>query len=97
MYYASGQAMRLPGRRLDLVAKFFHCENQRTPLTPETWADAAAGDKRAMREVVEHCEADVLVLRDVWEHLAPFVSKITFQLKDVWESITHIPSRKKAA
>lgn len=94
MYYAGGQSMRLPGRRLETVAKFFHCDNQKTPLTPEVWAEAATGDAEAMENVVEHCEADILVTRDVFSHLAPFVKKIQFNLSDVYPVIEQLPSRK---
>ena len=95
MYYAGGQSMRLPGRRLDTVAKFFHCDNQKTPLTPEVWAEAATGDKEAMAEVVAHCEADIKVTREVFKHLAPFVKKIQFNLGDVWTFIEQIDSRRR--
>lgn len=94
MYYAGGQAMRLQGRSLDRVSKFFHAENEKTPLTPEVWADASTGDADAMELVVEHCEADVLVLRDVFPRLAPFVKKMVFPLAEVWPFIQDIPSRK---
>lgn len=94
MYYAGGQSMRLPGRRLDLVARFFHCGHEKTPLTPEVWAEAATGDPESMELVVEHCEADVLVTREVFYKLAPFVKKIQFNLSDVWSFIEEIPSKK---
>jgi uncharacterized protein YprB with RNaseH-like and TPR domain len=93
MYYAGGQSMRLPGRRLDLVAKFFHTDNAKTPLTPEVWANAATGDPEGMAEVVEHCEADIQVTKDVFFKLAPFVKKIQFNLSDVWPFLDQIPSR----
>jgi hypothetical protein len=32
-----------------------------------------AGDLTALDKVGEHCEADVLVLRDVYEHLKPLI------------------------
>lgn len=97
MWYASGQSMKVGGRKLDTVAKFFRCENQKTPLDGSTWQLAGVGDKPALDLVVEHCEADVLVLRDVWSHLAPHVKKFTFSLSEVWQFIDQIPSRKRAA
>lgn len=93
MYYAGGQSMRLPGRRLDTVAKFLHADNEKTPLTPEVWAKAAEGDKHALADVVEHCENDVLVLRDVFPYLARHVKKMTFTLAEVYPVIDQIPSR----
>ena len=73
MYFARGQFVRVGSSRLDNVAKVFHCENQKTPLVAETWALATAGDAVALDSIVEHCQADVLVLRDVFRHLKPLV------------------------
>ena len=69
MYYAKGQFTRLGSARLENVSRFFRTGNAKTPLTPEVWALASAGDKAALEEIVEHCQADVLVLRDVYSHL----------------------------
>lgn len=94
MYYSGGQTMKVGGRRLDTIAKFFKAENQKTPLDGEIWQLAATGDKEAMDKVAEHCEYDVLVLRDLWPHLAPGVKKITLNLSELWPVIGEIPSRK---
>jgi uncharacterized protein YprB with RNaseH-like and TPR domain len=91
MYYSGGQSMKIGGRRLDTVAKFFKCKNQKTPLDGEMWQLAGTGDKPAMDKVVEHCEADVEVLRELWPKLAPFVKKWKFNLADVWPFIEQIP------
>lgn len=96
MWYAGGQSMKVGGRKLDTVAKFFSCQNQKTPLDGETWQLAGVGDKEAMDLVVDHCEADVLVLRDVWPHLAPHVKKFQFSLSEVWPYLSGIPTRKIA-
>jgi uncharacterized protein YprB with RNaseH-like and TPR domain len=94
IWYAGGQSMKIGGKKLDTVAKFFNVENQKTPLDGETWQLAATGDKPAMDAVVEHCEADVLVLRDVWPHLVSGVKKHQFTLGEVWPFLAQIPSRK---
>lgn len=94
MWYAGGQSMKIGGRRLDTVAKFFNCENQKTALDGQTWQRAAVGDKKSLDLVVEHCEADVEVLRDVWPHLVPNVKKFQFNLGEVWQFVDQIPSRR---
>lgn len=94
MYYAGGQHMRIGSRRLDVVTKFFNVPNLKTPLTAEVWAEASVGDKAAMNDVVEHCEADVRATSDVLHKLAPHVKKIQFTLSEVWPFIGEIPSRK---
>lgn len=93
MWYAGGQSMKIGGRKLDTVAKFFACENQKTGLDGEIWQLAAAGDTAAMDEIVVHCEADVRVLKEVFYHLAPHVKKFQFTLSEVWPFLTDIPSR----
>jgi len=96
MYYSGGQSMKVGGRRLDTIAKFFGVKNQKTPLDGVTWQKAAAGDKNAMNDIVIHCEQDVLVLRDLWEFLAPHVKKFTFTLSEVYPFIGEIPSRTRS-
>jgi uncharacterized protein YprB with RNaseH-like and TPR domain len=97
MFYSGGQSMKVGGRRLDTVAKFFKAPNQKTPLDGEIWQLAGVGDKDALEKVVEHCEFDVLVLRDLLNHLAPHVKKFTFTLGEIWPHIREIPSRRRAA
>lgn len=97
MYYAGGQSMKIGGRSLATVSKFFGVDHEKTPLDGETWQLAAANDVDAMDLVAEHCEADVLVTRDVFPYLAPSVKKFQFPLGDVWNFLEAIPSRKSAA
>ena len=94
MYYAGGQSMKVGGRKLDTIAKFFKADNQKTPLDGEIWQLAAVGDREALDLVCEHCEYDVLVLRDLWPYLAPQVKKFQFSLSEVWKVIDQIPSRR---
>ena len=74
MYYARGQFMRIGSSKLDNVQKFFRSPNSKTPLDWDTWSLAGAGNKEALDRVVEHCEADCLVLRDVFAHLKQHIT-----------------------
>lgn len=94
MYYSGGQTMKIGRRSLDFVSKFFGTETAKTPLDGDTWQLAAAGDKPAMDAVVEHCEADILVLKELWPKLAPGVKKHQFTLGEVWPFLDTIASRK---
>lgn len=76
MYYATGSAMKIGSKSLANVAKFYSLPNQKTPLDGKTWQRAAVGERAAMALVVEHCEADVKVLRDTMPYLAPHVKKL---------------------
>ena len=85
MYYATGSAIRIGSKKLDNVAKFFKLSNQKTPLDGKTWQRAAVGDRGAMNEVVEHCEADVMVLRDTFPILAAHVKKLVLPMSYWWK------------
>jgi uncharacterized protein YprB with RNaseH-like and TPR domain len=73
MYYSKGSSARVGTSRLAGVSEFFNTGNSKTPLDFDTWNLAMAGDLTALDKVGEHCEADVLVLRDVYEHLKPLI------------------------
>ena len=73
MYYSKGSSARIGTSRLAGVQEFFNTGNSKTPLDFDTWNLAMAGDLNALDKVGEHCEADVLVLRDVYEHLKPLI------------------------
>ena len=94
MYYMAGQSMKVGGKRLELAATFFNCQNRKTSLEGSTWQLAAVGDRKAMDAVVDHCEADVRVLRELFPHLAPYVKKLQFDLSEVWQFLDLIPSRR---
>lgn len=94
MWYSSGSSMKIGGRSLATVSKYFSVTHSKTPLDGEAWQLAGVNDKKAMEKVVEHCEADVLVLRDLWDHLAPYVQNCTFTLAEVYQFVHMIPSRK---
>lgn len=94
MYYARPPVARPGSSKLERVQQFLKLDEEKTPLTPETWADASAGSKEAMNSIVEHCEQDVRVLKEVFLRLAPFVKKVQFSLAEVHPFITEIPSRK---
>lgn len=76
MWYAGGSSMKIGSKKLDNVAKYFCLPSQKTPISWDDWQRAGAGDKKAMEEVVTHCEFDVKVLREAYEHLLPYVANI---------------------
>lgn len=97
MWYATGSSLKIGGRSLATVSKFFGVKHSKTPLDGETWQLAGVLDRPAMDAVVEHCEADVLVLRDLWDYLCPHVKNVTFTLSEVWPFVHMIPSRRHDA
>jgi len=73
MYYSKGSSARIGTSRLAGVQDFFKTGNSKTPLDFDTWNMAISGDHDAIQNVGQHCEADCLVLRDVYEHLKPLI------------------------
>ena len=69
MYKASGGAARIGRRSLASVSEYFDVPNRKTPLSVRTWDLAMSGDESAYEKIVEHCDADVLVTRDVFSFL----------------------------
>jgi len=76
MYYARGQSMRIGRSSLESVSRYFDAPHAKTPLSVKTWDRAVAGDDKAYAEIATHCDADVLVLRDVFNSLKGSVAKL---------------------
>jgi uncharacterized protein YprB with RNaseH-like and TPR domain len=73
MYKATGSALAIGRKSLENVSKYFQVNNKKTPLDVRIWEAADHGDKEAYDLIIEHCEADVRVLRDVFGKLKSLV------------------------
>ena len=68
---------KLRSNRLGAIADFVGIEDKKTPLDMSLWADVMLnGSVRGMNKIVEHCEADIRVLRGVLDFVKPFVKLI---------------------
>jgi uncharacterized protein YprB with RNaseH-like and TPR domain len=76
MYYATGGSMRIGRRSLASVSEYFDVANKKTPLSVRIWDKAMSGNKEAYDLIVEHCDADVLVTRDVFAVLKTQIANI---------------------
>lgn len=63
--------LKLHNNRLDSIAKYFVTLDQKTGIMPDEWRRAMCGDRKALRYVVDHCRADILVLDEVFKRLRP--------------------------
>lgn len=93
----SSTAMKIGSKRLDNISRFFDSPNRKTPLDPDIWAAASTGDKESIDAVVEHCEFDVRVVKDLWPNIAQHVKNMVFTLSEVYPFLAEIPSRAQAA
>lgn len=76
MYKATGSSMRIGRRSLQSVSEYFGVQNRKTPLSVRTWDKAMAGSEEAYDLIIEHCEADVLVTRDVFNVQKPLIGTV---------------------
>lgn len=69
MYQAGMGKMRIGRRSLEHVSDVFDSPHRKTPLDVRTWDEAYTGNEEAYQKIIEHCNADCLVLRDVFHDL----------------------------
>lgn len=67
--------LKFHSNRLDAILKALGCPYAKTPLDGNIWIDASAGDRNALKYVVQHCKMDILVLEWVYNHI-----------KSVWDN-----------
>lgn len=76
-YFSRGSFVRIGSSKLVNVQKFLpDIEHEKTDISWDIWNLAGAGDKESLDYVVEHCEADILVLREVFGKLKPHITNI---------------------
>lgn len=78
MWKAGGgrYGLRVGSRKLDNVAKFFRTKEAKTEIDWDVWKLAGMGDDAALAEVYHHNYQDVLVTREVFQHLKPMVRTV---------------------
>jgi uncharacterized protein YprB with RNaseH-like and TPR domain len=75
-WYLNSASMRIGSAKLENAAKFFELGEQKTTISWDAWQRAAALETDAMDSVVEHCEADVKVLRELYPIVLPYVATL---------------------
>ncbi len=58
-YYIARSKFCIHSNRLASVCEFFGIEAKNHPMTPKLWKRAGAGEKKALEEILTHCEEDV--------------------------------------
>lgn len=76
MYAARRPNLNLHSARLESVMDFFDLTSKKSKVDPTLWVRAANLEKDAMEYVVRHNIADTKALREVFEHLKPFVRTV---------------------
>jgi uncharacterized protein YprB with RNaseH-like and TPR domain len=76
MYYATGRFNKLGRKSLQNVSEYFEVGSEKTPLRVRTWNGAMQGKPEDYAKIVEHCDRDVQVLRDVFPVLKQHIRNI---------------------
>ena len=76
MYLAKGGMFNIGRKSLANAEAFFEAKNGKTMLSPRIWDKADHGDDEQFNTIVEHCEADVLVLREIFGKLKAGVATV---------------------
>lgn len=65
---------KLRSNSLGRIADYVGITDRKTPLDMSVWADVMLnGSAKGMNKIVEHCEADIRVLRGVLRFVKPFI------------------------
>lgn len=66
-FFKGWRGLKPQSSKMKHVAEFFKLSEQKPDVPPEVWLLARNGDKKAMDEVVDRCEADVRITRAITE------------------------------
>jgi uncharacterized protein YprB with RNaseH-like and TPR domain len=66
LYFTVKSNLALSRKSLDNVSKYLNLENKKTPVTGGAWKRAMCGDKKSIKYVIDHCDADVLILEEAY-------------------------------
>jgi len=68
--------LKVGSAKLKNVAKWLNTPNQKPDVEWRTFRLAAIGDPDALAEVQDRCDADVRVMRDIFQHIKPVIRTI---------------------
>lgn len=70
VWYAKGwRGIKPKSASLESVAEFFGLDERKMKVEPDVWEDARVGEREAMDVIVDRCESDVRLTREVMERL----------------------------
>lgn len=79
LYNVTRMKLQLHSDRLESLLEHLKAKTRKTPLVPEDWRKAGAGDKTSMERIVKHNVHDVIVLEEAFLRLIPFLD-VQFRL-----------------
>lgn len=73
LYFTVKSNLKISRKSLQNVGYYLGLSNEKTPVEGKIWKKAMCGDAAALRYIVAHCKADVLVLEELYERLRPLI------------------------
>lgn len=61
--------LKLNSNRLETILQALNCKYHKTPVNGKYWVKAIAGNRDAIKYIVDHCYSDVMVLEEVYEKI----------------------------
>jgi len=69
--------LRLGRNSLDQLLDYFEVPNKKSHVSGRTWIKASLnGDRKAMDDIIEHCQEDVVALEGVYDKVRKLVERI---------------------
>lgn len=68
--------VKVGSSKLKNVARWLNTPNQKPEVEWMTFKLASMGDDEALAEVMDRCDADVLVMRDIFQHIKPMIRSV---------------------
>lgn len=72
-YFTAKSNMRLSRKSLANIISHLDLDTKKTPVEGKIWKKAATGNKRSIQYIIDHCEADVIALEEVYLRLRPLM------------------------
>ena len=76
LMYTAKFKLRLSSARLDTVARYLRCADEKTYLDPAHWTRAMGGHRPSYQYIIHHCRQDVKVLGQVYDKTKKLIREI---------------------
>jgi uncharacterized protein YprB with RNaseH-like and TPR domain len=73
LYYTVKHGLRISRKSLQNAAYYLGLTNEKSPVEGRIWVAAMMGQRKALKYIVDHCRADVLVLEELYHKIKGLV------------------------
>lgn len=73
LFYTAKSNLNLSRKSLDNVSRTFKLEDKKYRVDGDIWKKARVGDPESLKQVIEHCHADIVITEQAYELLRPLI------------------------